>query len=231
MDAVRLGPEGDVAEATAAQLRPTVTDLIEMGGWHLGDRDILIVFDAGYDAPRMAHLLGGLPVEVLGRMRSDRVMRRPTPSPKEYALSYPQGGDRRSTARSSASPNRRPGASRTRPRRRSPTGTAPPARWAWDRIHPRLTTRSAWIDHTGELPIIEGTLIRLQVDRLPSGGDPLPLWLCVRRRPEQRGRRRALAGVPEEVRHRAPLQADENRPSGGPVRSCAPPRPASAGPG
>lgn len=26
-------------------------------------------------------------------------------------------------------------------------------------------------------PIIEGTLIRLQVDRLPGGGDPLPLWL------------------------------------------------------
>jgi hypothetical protein len=32
---------------------------------------------------------------------------------------------------------------------------------AWDRIHPRLTTRSAGIDHTGELPIVEGTLIRL----------------------------------------------------------------------
>jgi hypothetical protein len=48
---------------------------------------------------------------------------------------------------------------------------------AWDRIHLRLTARSAWIDHTGELPIIEGTLIRLQVDRLPCGGDSLPLWL------------------------------------------------------
>lgn len=48
---------------------------------------------------------------------------------------------------------------------------------AWDRIHPRLTTRSAWIDHTGDLPIIEGTLIRLQVDRLPGGIDPLPVWL------------------------------------------------------
>ncbi|MFJ1709981.1 transposase, partial [Kitasatospora sp. NPDC088346] len=48
---------------------------------------------------------------------------------------------------------------------------------SWDRLHPRLTTRSAWIDHDGELPIIEGTLIRLEVDRLPGGGDPLPLWL------------------------------------------------------
>lgn len=45
---------------------------------------------------------------------------------------------------------------------------------AWDRIHPRLTTRSAWIVHDGELPVIEGTLIRLQVDHLPGGGDPLP---------------------------------------------------------
>lgn len=36
-------------------------------------------------------------------------------------------------------------------------------------------TRSAWIDHTGELPIIEGALIRVQVDRLLGGGDPLPL--------------------------------------------------------
>lgn len=48
---------------------------------------------------------------------------------------------------------------------------------AWDRIHPRLTSRSAWIVHDGELPHIEGTLIRLQVDHLPGGGDPLPVWL------------------------------------------------------
>lgn len=41
LDAVRLGPEDDVAEVTAAQLRRVVTDLIEMGRWHSGDRDIL----------------------------------------------------------------------------------------------------------------------------------------------------------------------------------------------
>ncbi|OIJ97343.1 hypothetical protein BIV23_31230 [Streptomyces monashensis] len=92
LDAVRLGPGDDVAEVTAAQLRRVVEDLIEMGRWHFGDRDILTVFDAGYDAPRMAHLLAGLPAEVLGRMRSDRVMRRPTPTLKEYALAYPLGG-------------------------------------------------------------------------------------------------------------------------------------------
>jgi hypothetical protein len=46
---------------------------------------------------------------------------------------------------------------------------------AWDRVHPCLTTRSTWIDHTGELPVIEGTLIRLEVDRLSGGHEPLPV--------------------------------------------------------
>lgn len=67
LDAVRLGPEDDVAEATAVQVRRVVEDLIAGGQWRAGDAEILVVFDAGYDAPRMAHLLAGLPVEVLGR--------------------------------------------------------------------------------------------------------------------------------------------------------------------
>jgi hypothetical protein len=136
LDAVRLGPEDDVAEVTAAQLRRVVTDLIEMGGWHLGDRDILIVFDAGYDAPRMAHLLGGLPVEVLGRMRSGRVMRRPTPSLKEYALSYPQDGrpPKHGKEFRFAEPETwgEPDAATTQVTDRYDTARA----MAWDRIHP-----------------------------------------------------------------------------------------------
>jgi hypothetical protein len=40
-----------------------------------------------------------------------------------------------------------------------------------------LTRRAAWTDHEGPLPVIEGTVIRLQVDHLPSGGDPKPVWL------------------------------------------------------
>lgn len=48
---------------------------------------------------------------------------------------------------------------------------------AWDRLHPRLTRRCAWEDFADELPMISGTVIRLQVDHLPSGGDPKPVWL------------------------------------------------------
>jgi hypothetical protein len=48
---------------------------------------------------------------------------------------------------------------------------------AWDRLHPKLTHRCAWADCLGDLPVIEGTVIRLTVDHPPSGGDPKPLWL------------------------------------------------------
>ncbi|GGZ02167.1 hypothetical protein GCM10010343_29750 [Streptomyces avidinii] len=29
---------------------------------------------------------------------------------------------------------------------------------AWDRVHPRFTHRSSWLDRDGELPLVEGTL-------------------------------------------------------------------------
>ena len=48
---------------------------------------------------------------------------------------------------------------------------------SWDRVHPRLTRRGCWTDHDGELPVIEGTLIRLQVEHLPGDRDPKPVWL------------------------------------------------------
>lgn len=48
---------------------------------------------------------------------------------------------------------------------------------AWDRLHPRLTHRSAGIDPRKVLPLIEGTVIRLKVDQLPSRATPKPVWL------------------------------------------------------
>ena len=73
LDAQRLGPGDDLTEATAAQLRDLVTRLRDAGQHRDADPDILVVFDAGYDTTRLAHLLADLPVELLGRVRSDRV--------------------------------------------------------------------------------------------------------------------------------------------------------------
>jgi hypothetical protein len=140
LDAVRLGPKDDVAEATAVQVRRVVEDLIAGGQWHKGDPDILIVFDAGYDAPRMAHLLHGLPVEVLGRLRSDRVMRKPVPVPW---ISPPQGGrpPKHGKEFRFARPDTwgEPDAATVQATDRYGTAQT----MAWDRIHPRLTTANS----------------------------------------------------------------------------------------
>ena len=54
-------------------------------------------------------------------------------------------------------------------------GTARAA--AWGRLHQQLASRAGWEDHHGELPVIEGTVIRLAVDHLPGDRSPEPLWL------------------------------------------------------
>ncbi len=71
LDAVRLAPGADLAAVTARQVREVVERLVTAGQWTEGDPDVLIVLDAGYDTPRIAHLVSGLPIEVLGRTRSD----------------------------------------------------------------------------------------------------------------------------------------------------------------
>ncbi len=49
---------------------------------------------------------------------------------------------------------------------------------AWDRLHPLLVRRSAWADYPeGQLPVIEGTIIRLQVEHLRGDHSPKPVWL------------------------------------------------------
>jgi hypothetical protein len=172
LDAQRLAPGDDAATVTATQLRQLVGRLIAAGQWRPGDPDILIVADAGYDGPRLAWLLRDLPVQLLARMRSDRVLRRAAPPwvPHPHAGRPPRHGgefifgDPTSWGQ--------PAVTTRAETRLYGTATAQ----AWDRLHPRLTRRAAWTG-SGELPIIAGTVIRLQVDRLPSGAVPKPVWL------------------------------------------------------
>ena len=172
LDAVRLGPDADVTEVTATQVRELVERLREAGHHHDGDPDILVVFDAGYDVCRLAFLLADLPVELLARIRSDRVLCFPAPARCGATGGRPRRhGSEFALAHAQDAPS--PLVSTTTDTIRYGTATAQ----AWDRLHPRLAHRGAWADHQGELPIIEGSLIRLQVDRLPGGQDPKPLWL------------------------------------------------------
>ena len=79
LDVIRLKPADDATAVTAAQIREVVGRLIAAGQWTAGDPEILIVADAGYDVTRLAFVLSDLPVVLLGRLRSDRVLRLPAP--------------------------------------------------------------------------------------------------------------------------------------------------------
>jgi hypothetical protein len=207
LDAVRLEPGADIAAVTTVQVREVVEQLVAAGQWKPGDPEVLIVLDAGYDAPRIAHLLSDLPVKILGRLSSDRVMRRPTPprvyDPKGGRLPKHGGefvfGDRATWGTEQAVT--------VTDTRLYGKATAQ----AWDRLHPRLTRRAAWIDHDGPLPIIEGTVIRLVVEKLPSGGVNKPVWLVVGHWRHHGRRGPLLAVLPPPFRpgaHVPPVQAD-----------------------
>jgi hypothetical protein len=172
LDAQRLAPGDDAATVTATQLRRIVTDLISAGRWQPGDPDVLIVADAGYDGPRLSFLLADLPVAVLVRMRSDRVLRRPTPPHTPGTLGRPRRHGDEFVFGEPATWGEPDVTTHTDTRLYGAATVR-----AWDRLHPRLTHRTAWLAHTGKLPILEGTLIRLEVARLPSGAIPKPVWL------------------------------------------------------
>jgi hypothetical protein len=172
LDAQRLGPDDEDTAVAAAQLRTVVEGLIAAGHWREGDPEIWIVGDTGYDGPRLTFLLADLPVRVLVRVRSDRVMAFPA-APR-------RAGTVGRSARHGAEfkfkdPQTWPEAAHSTTTQTTRYGTAQAQ--SWDRLHPKLTHRGTWADHDGDVPIIEGTVIRLQVDRLPGDGTPKPLWL------------------------------------------------------
>ncbi|MFE4250571.1 transposase [Streptomyces sp. NPDC056910] len=141
LDAVRLGPADDATAVTAAQLRDIVVRLVRDGQWRPGDADILVVMDSGYDVTRLAHVLADLPVdlpvELVGRLRSDRVMLHDT-GPRR---STPRGGQPRKhggvlTFAKQASWHTPDQATTCDTTRYGKAETL-----ALDRIHPRLTAR------------------------------------------------------------------------------------------
>jgi hypothetical protein len=173
LDAVRLGPADDATEVTAAQVRGVIARIIAAGQWADGDPDVMVVFDSGYDLTRLAWLLCDLPVEVAGRLRSDRVMYFPAPQRQAGVNGRPP---RHGAALRFADPRTWP-----EPVQRTVTVTSrygTVQAMAWARLHQKLTSRAGWEDHDGPLPVIEGTLIRLHAtSHLPGYRALEPMWL------------------------------------------------------
>ena len=172
LDTVRLGPDDDATQVTAAQLREVAGRLERAGAWRPGDRDIIVVLDCGYDVIRLAWLLADLPMVLCARLRSNRVFCAP-PAPKPPGMGGPP--------RQHGAPLRfADPATWAAP---AVTGQASTARYgtvqvaAWNRMHARLCKDTAWEHHPGTLPVVEGTLIQLRPARLPGYRELKPMWL------------------------------------------------------
>ena len=102
LDAVRTGPQDSASTVTAAQVG-RVSRRLAAAGLLAGRPAAVFVFDSGYDLTRIAYLTShdGVPVQVLGRVRSDRVFYGPAPSVPTTARAGPRGG----TGRASPWPN------------------------------------------------------------------------------------------------------------------------------
>ena len=172
LDAVRLRPDDDVTEVTARQLRELIGRLQAAGQVRDGDPRVLVALDAGYDVIRLAHLLADLPVELVGRLRSDRVFYGPTP-PRRPGRGRPERhGDEMRFADPATHPEADAEHDGAHPRFGAFTLRA------YGHVHPRLARRNAgWANHTGPLPIIQGTVIHVRVERLPGDRKPKPMWL------------------------------------------------------
>lgn len=175
LDAVRLGPADDATAVTAAQLRAVVHRLQRAGHWHPGDPPIMVVLDSGYDVTRLTFVLADLPVHLIGRIRADRVMLAAI-GPRPVHGPGPMGRPRRhGPAMALADPGSWPA-----PTTQTQTATARYGKaqaTGWDRMHPRLAHRGPWAEHPGTLPIVAGTVIRLQVEHLPGQREAKPVWL------------------------------------------------------
>ncbi|GAA2106875.1 hypothetical protein GCM10009759_45520 [Kitasatospora saccharophila] len=207
LDAVRLGQADDATAVTAAQLHDVVERLTQAGHWQPGDPEILITMDSGYDVAYLSHALADLPVVLVGRLRSDRVMLRDAGS----ARSTPRGGRprRHGGVLTFAKPESWHRAEATTTTDTTRYGRAEAI--AWDRMHPRLTHRGPWLKphHGGTADPARD--VGPSHGRAPAGRPGPETGLAVvlghRRRTGRRGP--LVAVVPPPLRPGTHLPADE----------------------
>jgi DDE superfamily endonuclease len=169
VDVQRIRPARDANEVAAEQVKAFLCRSPEKGAAPL------FVFDAGYDPVKLQQGLEGSPCQILVRLRAGR---------RFYAEPSLAG----------------PPAPTGRPRRHGPKmKCADPSTWpepsteytcedagygavrvrAWANLHPKVRAHEGR-GSRGPLPIVRGTLVLVEVERLPRGErrrEPRVLWL------------------------------------------------------
>jgi DDE superfamily endonuclease len=166
VDARRLQPTEDTDHTTAVQIRAL------LGRLPTNKQPPLLVFDAGYDSAQLSLDLADAQVAVLVRLRSDRCFDAdPPPRPPGAG-----GRPRRHGARFAfADPATWPVPTATLVCEDDQYGTVTVAAWAG--LHPKQH-RHPGHGSGGPRPIVRGTILRVQVERVPARTrPPKVLWL------------------------------------------------------
>jgi hypothetical protein len=167
IDARRLHPLEDTDHTAAAQIHALLKRLPASGAVPL------FVFDAGYDSAQLSLDLAEARVAVLVRLRADRCFYADPPP----AARSPKGGrPRRHGAKfNCADPATWPTPTATLSTTDDQYGSVTVA--AWSGLHPKQQ-RHPGHGTRGPRPIVRGTVIRVQVQRVPAKSrPPKVLWL------------------------------------------------------
>jgi hypothetical protein len=166
VDARRLHPLEDTDQTAAVQVR-ALLERLPAGGlvpW--------FVFDGGYDSAQLSLDLAEVPVAVLLRLRSDRCLDADPPPRPPGSTGRPRRHGPSSTA-----PTRPPGRSRPPPLAVRTTSTAPSPSRRGTGLHPNQQRHPGHASR-GPRQIVRGTILRVQVERVPSKTrPPKVLWL------------------------------------------------------
>jgi hypothetical protein len=167
VDAARLHPLDDADQQAACQVRAL------LGRLPAGGPVPLVAFDGGYDSAQLTLDLAEARVAVLVRLRADRCFYADPPP----AARSPKGGrPRRHGAKFAfADPTTWPTPTATLVRTDDQYGTV--TVHAWSGLHPKQQ-RHPGHGSRGPRPIVRGTIIRVQVERVPARTrPPKVLWL------------------------------------------------------
>jgi hypothetical protein len=167
VDSRRLHPLEDTDQTAAAQIRAL------LGRLPASEAVPLFVFDAGYDSAQLSLDLADAPAAVLVRLRCDRCFYADPPP----AARSPRGGrPRRHGAKfNCADPATWPVPTATLTCQDDQYGTVTVQAWAG--LHPKQQ-RHPGHGSRGPRPIVRGTILRIQVQRVPARTrPPKVLWL------------------------------------------------------
>jgi hypothetical protein len=166
VDAARLHPLDDTDRTAAAQVRALLARL------PAGGPVPLFVFDGGYDSAQLTLDLAEEQVGVLVRLRSDRCFYADPPPRRPGAGGRPR---RHGAKFNLADPTTWPAPTATLTGQDDQYGTVTVQ--AWGGLHPKQQ-RHPGHGTRGPRPIVRGTILRVQVERVPAKTrPPKVLWL------------------------------------------------------